>query len=384
MGNKTNKKQKMITKAVLLLAILGISIAFPLSMKRKHPLGAKAPAGSIVDKHGRLRTKGNKIVGENGETVQLRGMSMFWSQWAGKYWNGNVVKTLVQDWDVQVIRAAMAVNNGGYDQNPAQEKAKLEAVVDAAIAQGVYVIIDWHLELVDPELDKARPFFTEMAQKYGNVPNVMFEPYNEPGPDWGSIKAYHNQIIPVIRAHSENLIICGTTNWSQGVDTAANDPVTGTNIAYTLHFYSGAHKQWLRDKANYALSKGVPIFITEWGTGDCSYYDWNEAAVWLNWAKEKGISTANWGVYDKDSETCAALHANADANGNWSDNQLTQGGQWVRKYIQTGEPGGNPPPPPGHGCCSWDGGNSCGQTGDYCKNSQQHCEGDCNGKWINQ
>lgn len=345
-----------------------------------------APEGSVVAKHGLLKSQGNKIVDAQGQQVQLRGMSMFWSQWAGQYWNGDVVNWLVDDWKVEVIRCAMAVNNGGYDTNPDVEKAKLLAVVDAAIAKGVYVIIDWHLELVDPELNLARPFFEEMATKYGNNPAVMFEPYNEPGPDWGSIKAYHEQIVPAIRGKgAQNLIILGTPNWSQDVDIAASNRVSGENLAYTLHFYSGAHKQWLRDKANNALSQGIAIWITEWGTGDCSYTDWPEATTWLNWAKDNGISTCNWGVYDKGSETCAALKPGANAHGNWTDAELSDPGKWVRGYIQTGKPGGDGPhpPPSGQGCCSWDGGNSCGQTGDYCK-TKDHCEGSCGGQWINK
>jgi hypothetical protein len=39
------------------------------------------------------------------------------------------------------------------------------------------------------------------------------------------------------------------------------------------------------------------------------------------------------------------------------------------------------PPTPSAGCCSWDN-THCGQTTDYCKSSQDHCEKDCNGKWI--
>uniref|UniRef100_A0A915DLV0 Glycoside hydrolase family 5 domain-containing protein n=1 Tax=Ditylenchus dipsaci TaxID=166011 RepID=A0A915DLV0_9BILA len=35
---------------------------------------------------------------------------------------------------------------------------------------------------------------------------------------------------------------------------------------YTLHYYAGEHKQWLRNKAQTALNNGLPIFITEYGT----------------------------------------------------------------------------------------------------------------------
>jgi len=39
------------------------------------------------------------------------------------------------------------------------------------------------------------------------------------------------------------------------------------------------------------------------------------------------------------------------------------------------------PPTPSSGCCSWDNVH-CGDTTDYCKASQDHCENDCSGKWI--
>jgi hypothetical protein len=39
------------------------------------------------------------------------------------------------------------------------------------------------------------------------------------------------------------------------VDVAANDPVSGINLCYTLHFYAATHKQALRDKAQVALNK---------------------------------------------------------------------------------------------------------------------------------
>ncbi len=34
------------------------------------------------------------------------------------------------------------------------------------------------------------------------------------------------------------------------------------------------------------------------------------------------------------------------------------------------------------GCCSWDGGYTCGDTTPYCRDWKEHCEGDCDGKWI--
>lgn len=50
----------------------------------------------------------------------------------------------------------------------------------------------------------------------------------------------------------------------------------------------------------------------------------------------------------------------------------------------TPDPGPTPTPDPHPSsyCCSWDGGNSCGDTSDYCKQSQSNCENDCGGHWV--
>lgn len=56
----------------------------------------------------------------------------------------------------------------------------------------------------------------------------------------GTIKPYAQAVISAIRAiDPDNLIVVGTPTWSQDVDVAAADPIAGTNIAYTLHFYAG-------------------------------------------------------------------------------------------------------------------------------------------------
>merc|ERR1719254_114448 len=231
------------------------------------------PVGSPVELHGRLSVQGNKIVDQYGEAVQFRGMSFFWSQWQGKYWNAGAVDFMAQDWKCTLVRAAMGVESGGYLDNPNGEKAKVIAVVDAAIAKGIYVIIDWHDHHAENHVEQAKAFFAEMAQRYGQYPNVIFETYNEPlQVDWsGVIKPYHEQLVPVIRNYApDSIIVLGTKTWSQDVDLAANDPVQGTNLAYTLHFYAATHKGGLRNKAMYALNRGIALMVTEWGTCDAS------------------------------------------------------------------------------------------------------------------
>eukprot|EP00928_Gymnodinium_smaydae_P057896 TRINITY_DN4111_c0_g1_i1.p1 TRINITY_DN4111_c0_g1~~TRINITY_DN4111_c0_g1_i1.p1 ORF type:complete len:436 (+),score=65.90 TRINITY_DN4111_c0_g1_i1:117-1310(+) len=299
------------------------------------------PAGKTpVECHGALKKKGNRIVDQRGDAVKLNGMSMFWSNWAGAFWNGDVVKYLASNWKINLIRCAVGVSNdagkvgGGYLDDPDGNKRLLFAVVDAAIEAGIYAIIDWHVE-GRCDAAQSKPFFTEMAQKYGKHPNVIWETCNEPhGWSWGDgLKAYHEQVIPSIRAHSENLIIAGTNTWSQDVDEASRDPLSDANVAYTLHFYASMHKQGNRDKASTAMANGAAIFVTEWGVEQNNEGN-AETHTWWDFLRQNSISNSMWGVYDKDSEAWAIVHQGASPRGSWSEGDLTKTGQLIRDYFK--------------------------------------------------
>lgn len=301
---------------------------------------APAFGQSIVEKHGQLSVEGNKIVDQDGNPVQLRGMSFFWSQWIGKYYNYETVKWLRDDWNCTVVRAAMAVDEGGYAVNPEAEKAKVITVVDAAIELGIYVIIDFHVHDAASYKTEALVFFEEMAQRYKDYPNVLYEPWNEPTQHaWATvIKPYHESVIEVIRKHDpDNIVICGTRTWSQNVDEAAMNPIKQSNIAYTLHYYANTHKQGLRDAAKKALDLNAALFVTEYGTTDATgngYVNETESKVWWDFLDQHKISHLNWSIADKD-ESSAALKPGASATGGWPLTQLTQSGKLVRSEIKT-------------------------------------------------
>ncbi len=295
--------------------------------------------GTPVSHFGALGVSGTKIVGLNGKSVQLRGMSFFWSQWIGKYYTNATVKWLKDDWQCTVVRAALAVEEGGYLTNPETEKKKVFDVIDAAIEHGLYVIVDWHDHHATDHVKEAKAFFAEVAQKYGAEPNIIYEPFNEPLQiSWSTlIKPYHQAVIDTIRHYdADNLIVCGTSTWSQDVDIAANDPLTGNNIAYTLHFYSGTHKQALRDKARVALNKGVALMVTEFGTTDATgdgAVNKTETNTWFTFLDENEISWCNWSVADK-VEASAVLKPGASPTGGWPTSQLTESGSFIRETLR--------------------------------------------------
>jgi endoglucanase len=293
----------------------------------------------IVDQYDKLSVKGNQIVDKNGNAVQLKGISFFWSQWIGKYYNYNTVKWLRDDWHCSVIRAAMAIEEGGYLTNPVSEEQKVDSVVNAAIKLGIYVVIDWHDHHAQRRTVQAQNFFAEIAKKYGQYPNIIYETFNEPlNISWtDSIKPYHIAVIDSIRKYDpDNIIVCGTRAWSQNVDEASLSPIERTNIAYTLHYYAATHKQWLRNKALTAVNNGIALFVTEFGTcehtGD-GMIDYDESRIWWKFLNQHKISWCNWVIADH-KQTSAALKPNASANGGWDSTMLTPSGKLVRLELR--------------------------------------------------
>jgi len=300
---------------------------------------AEAPAGSPVACHGALSVSGGQIVGAHGEPVTLRGMSLFWSQWAPRYYSAETVGWLAQDWKVDVVRAAIAAEgNDSARQHFEREFAKASTVIDAAVANGLYVIVDWHAHRPWP--DEAERFLTAIAAKYGELPNLIYETWNEPlrdGVEWKrDVLPYHVRVIDAIRSiDPDNLVIAGSPSWSQDVDLAAEDPLPFTNLAYTLHYYAGTHRQELRDKADAARAKGLALLVTEFGVVDADGdgpIALEESERWWAWAEAHDIGWMAWSIGDRDESSAALKPGTAAAN--WADADLTEGGRLLRERLR--------------------------------------------------
>jgi endoglucanase len=291
-----------------------------------------------VAKYGLLKVQGNKIVDQSGKAVQLRGLSLFWSQWKGEYYTPSTVKWFVENWKINVIRPAMAVDHNGYATNE-NEKQKVFTVIDAAIENGIYVIIDFHVHDANNFLPEAQKFFGEVAQRYGHLPHIIYEPWNEPVKhSWSEvIKPYHEAVISTIRKYDpDNLVVCGTRTWSQDVDEASIDPIKDSNLAYTLHFYASTHKDDLRTKAKRALDNGVALMVTEYGTCEATgngVIDSLELRKWYAFMDEHKLSHCNWSISDK-NESASVFVPGAGASG-WSESSISISGKLVNREIQS-------------------------------------------------
>ena len=347
--------KKVLLSLALLAAAPALAEAVDCTPKRVGP----------VSIYGALHTSGNKIVGEkNNEQAMLRGMSLFWSDGTGQpYYNKNVIAWAADNLKIDVFRFALGIqyydSDGGtknaiatessYKGSPDAYLSLLDQMVAAAIESDVYIIVDWHSHRAHTETSLAKSFFETVSKKYKDVPNVIYEIYNEPvdgsGGNWSAVKSYANTICPIIRNSTQNLIIVGTPSWSQNPQNGASDPVNSTNIAYVLHFYAGTHsKGSFSGRIDQTLSAGYPVFISEWGTTNADGDGEPNASAtseWTSYMDQKQIPNCNWSLrqltsaIDKKSEKSAMFAGDAVLNNfnALSGAEYTSSGKIVKEYL---------------------------------------------------
>ncbi len=312
--------------------ILSVIAVFALSLS--------AAAQSPVERHGQLRVEGTQLVDSKGAPVQLRGVSMGWHNMWPRFYNQGTVDRLTGDWGADLVRCSVGVAHldSGFDCDSVAAYAVVDSIVQGAVRNGAYVLVDFHSH--PNKLADAKRFFTHVAGKYGHLPNIMYEIWNEPTEvPWSECKAYAEELIPVIRAlDPDGIVVVPTPRWDQEVDKAADDPIAGVpGLLYSLHYYAATHTGWLRDKAQYALDKGLPLIMSECasmlhtGDGVVDTKEWDE---WMRFADEKGISWAAWSISDKD-ETCSMLRPSAASDGReWRDSDLKPWAVLVKHYLR--------------------------------------------------
>lgn len=327
----------------------------PTSVPTKTPTKkpTKAPStqtsGTPVANHGALSVKGAKLYDAKGKVLQLKGVSTHGIQWFPQYVNKATFQTIRDDWGANVVRLAMYTAENGYCVSDDAKKAQLKKVVTDGVSYatelGLYVIIDWHvLNDRDPNLykDQAIAFFKEMAQKYKDNNNVIYEICNEPngGVSWSQIKAYATEVIKAIRQYDKDaIIIVGTPNWSQYVDQAAASPISddlGKNVMYALHFYANTHKNDLRGTLTKAAEAGLPLFVSEFGIGSADgngIVNEEEANKWIALLDHYDISYVCWNLANKNEASSLFLPSCNKLYG-FTESDLSSQGKWLVKLLK--------------------------------------------------
>lgn len=266
-----------------------------------------APAPSISPLH----VEGGKILDENNNEVWLRGINFeiwnydfddgtenangqfvrvghmwTWTSDKGTSWNTSTAEGIateqavrthfeeMKSWGMNCVRMHFSILPWINDANRApvdQYRYHLKRCAEIAGEVGIYVIYDvveykqhsssWGDYPFYPydtnvpsnfDEDAFANWWGEVSAYLGDVPNVIFEIYNEPHHDQAYTSSakltewqrVHNKTIAAIRQHSQNLVIaqyyCGLDGYDSppyGVSWIYDYPLTGGNIVYSAHAY---------------------------------------------------------------------------------------------------------------------------------------------------
>ncbi|MGX6602706.1 cellulase family glycosylhydrolase [Micromonosporaceae bacterium Da 78-11] len=312
---------------------------------------APPTGGTPLAVNGQLHVCGTHLCNQYDKAIQLRGMSTHGLQWFARCYNNASLDALAKDWQADLLRIAMYVQEGGYETNPSSFTSQVNTLVDMAESRGLYSIIDFHmLTPGDPNynLDRAKTFFAAVSARNAAKKNVIYEIANEPnGVSWTGIKSYAEQVIPVIRANDPDaVIIVGTRGWSSlgvsdgsGSSEIINNPVKATNIMYAFHFYAASHKDNYRAEVQRAAAS-LPLFVTEFGTVSASgggAVDVASSTAWIDLLDQLKIGYANWTYSDADEGSGAFRPGTCGGTTYAGTDVLTQSGAFVRSRIRTAD-----------------------------------------------
>ncbi len=336
------------------------------------PLGPEPTSVPVVTKspvktYGMLSvSNGQLISSKTKQAVVLRGMSSdVLSECAG-FFGAETVKTLAEDWGIDVLRLAVPADSvtESYVKNSEKYFKQTCEIIDLCVAQGIYVIVDWHISATgNPATNqkKAVDFFTRIAGVYADSPNLIYEICNEPNGtktiknkkgknekvniEWGNtVKPYAEAVIKAIRTiDKDNVIIVGTSDWCRDIDKAAQSPLKGANLAYSVHFNAYTDGADLQEKITNAKTAGLCVIATEWKSTDSSGVSAPHAentAKWLDFLEENKISWCNSYIGGNNSSSSNALIFGGERYtledifaGHWPQGLLSESGVLVRDRL---------------------------------------------------
>jgi endoglucanase len=335
---------------VLLSLVTACLVASPGSASPAREVSAASAAPAAAAGHGQLTVCGVHLCGARGDVVQLTGMSTHGLQWYADCAGRRPFTALAEDWRADVVRLSTYVQEGGYATTPGRSTRLVGRLIEEATAQGLYVIVDWHiLTPGDPRVNLARAerFFTAVATRYGDQDNLLYEIANEPnGVAWADIAGYAEELIPTIRAiDPEAPVIVGTRAYSSlGIAEGADEtevverPVQADNVLYAFHFYAASHGTDYLGALRRA-SRTLPMFVTEFGTqtftGD-GPDDFAMSERYLGLMRRRSIGWTNWNFSD-DERSGAVFRSGTCPGGPYAGTaQLKPAGRWVRAHLRHG------------------------------------------------
>lgn len=289
-----------LTRPILVLATGFALVAGLLTTSATAEEPPAEPAATAAHFKGPLKTVGNKITA-NGTPITLRGVSVLAPEQNDlcQYCDSKPISELIgmtvsDGWNSDVVR--LPVTEVTYGDLEGYARKYIDPYVQQAVDLGIYIIVDLHhvanYGTGGVSQSSVKQFWDFAAPRYGAVPNVIFEVFNEPiAPDsWSSWKAYIQPVVDSIRTKAPNtLILMGNPQWSTRVNGAVTDPIAGGNIAYVYHLYpnQGQAVASVLDPKFGTAAQSIPIVLTEFG--------WNPPGEFSDPVVTQG-TTSGWGI----------------------------------------------------------------------------------------
>jgi hypothetical protein len=244
-----------------------------------------------------LHVQGNQLL-SGSSPVTLRGVAVGDPILARQGRPLSDYTRIARDWHANVVR--ISLHPALWKHSPHQQiLATLDREINAALDNGMYVILDWHTigwpdgyyesinkdwtddppDLYDSNFDLAKSFWDAVSARFGQDNRIIFELWNEPvlskkeedednvRPQWQQLKPYFAQLLRIVRTHSQNVVLATGNEWAYDLRGIRSDPLPGTDIAYSWHIYAGTDDddpaQWARHLDS--LQTIAPVMVTEWG-----------------------------------------------------------------------------------------------------------------------
>ncbi|MCQ2191717.1 MAG: cellulase family glycosylhydrolase [Paludibacteraceae bacterium] len=231
-----------------------------------------------VGEWGRLKLVGNQLCAENGDTIQLRGVSTFSVQYH------EVLPCLTLDgfkalkkWGCSVVRLSQypVSEVGRYDSISLKRILQL---IDYCADLNMYVIADWNVFDVFPmdgnplKLQKeAITFFTDITSyvKEKGYKHVLYEICGEPTIEWYGILNYSRAILPIIEANDPGaIVIVGTPDKSRDLTDVLDEPIEGYDLGIMYAYHHSACDGGSYLPGVKKAAEELPLIVSEWWVTD--------------------------------------------------------------------------------------------------------------------
>ncbi len=313
----------------------------------------------------RLHTRGKKVLNASGKPVWLYGVNIASLEWStdGEHIEESVNRA-INDWKVNLIRLPLAQDQWfgkmmNQTDGGAAYRALVDKLVDTCAAGHVYIDLDLHWSDAGKWVNEGGKsgqhsmpdknsvaFWQDMATRYKNWPNVIFDLYNEPRdvsfavwrdggtvtekPDrkkTGQAKVTYEavglqKLYDTVRATgATNVVTVGGLDWAYDLSGVLQGyGIKGSNLIYETHPYQ-EKKNW--DKNFGDTSWKYPVYMGEWGFGVRNTNGLGYAQSLMQYARKHKL---HWTAWDMHPVAGPALIKN------W-DYEPTVCGQFVKEQL---------------------------------------------------